>query len=332
MTVDVWSLLRQTGGDSARAWRRFWFSYDSAYPLGFIRIAFGILMIVWTVSLYPGLHDRFGPDGVVPRPPTADFTWSVFRLLPDDNAVFAGWVVLLVASIALTVGWHSRLAAVLVFVMVVSFERRNPFVMNAGDVLLRVEALFIALASSGAALSLDQRRRTGSFWTAEQRRIWPVRLMQIQVSVIYVSTVVAKLHGETWQDGTAVSYSLRQNDLLFFTAPRWITDNLLISNVLSWSTLVVELAIGLLVWNRRCRPWVLAAGVVLHMSIFVSMSIGLFSLAMVVLYLAFLPSGRAAELADRFAQRSAARHGRHSGRHSRQRSADMTRDLARSGG
>ncbi|KUI27390.1 hypothetical protein AU196_07875 [Mycobacterium sp. IS-1742] len=332
MTVDARSRLRQVGGDSVRAWRRFWFSYDSAYPLGLIRIAFGLLMIVWTVTLYPELYDRFGPDGVVPRPPTADFTWSVFRLFPSDAAVFAGWALLLLASIALTLGWRSRLAAILVFVMVVSFERRNPFVMNAGDVLLRVEALFIALAASGAALSLDQRRRTGSFWTAEQRRIWPVRLMQIQVSIIYVSTVVAKLHGKTWQDGTAVSYSLRQNDLLFFTTPAWITDSLLISNVMSWSTLVIELAIGLLVWNRRARPWVLAAGVVLHLSIFVSMSIGLFSLAMFVLYLAFLPSGRAEAIAGGIAERIAGRPRRRSGRHSRQRSDDVTRSLARSGG
>ncbi|KUI23721.1 HTTM domain-containing protein [Mycobacterium sp. GA-2829] len=316
-------------GDAVRLWRRFWFSEDSAYPLGFIRIAFGLLMIVWTLSLYPGLYDRFGPAGVVPKAPDADFTWSVFRLFPSDSAVLVGWVVLLVASIALTLGWRSRLAAVLVFVMIVSFERRNPFVMNAGDVLLRVEALFIALSASGAALSLDQRRRTGSFWSAERRRVWPIRLMQIQVSVIYLSTVVAKLHGETWQAGTAVAYSLRQNDLLFFSIPRWLTDSLLISNVMSWSTLLIELAIGLLVWNRRARPWVLAAGVVLHLCIFVSMSIGLFSLAMFVLYLAFLPSDRAETIAHRIAALTTRRG--HSGRHAKRRADDLTRSLSPSG-
>lgn len=317
-------------GDAIRLWRRFWFSEDSAYPLGFIRIAFGLLMILWTLSLYPGLYDRFGPAGVVPVPPKADFTWSVFRVFPGDSAVLAGWVVLLMASIALTLGWRSRLAAVLVFVMVVSFERRNPFVMNAGDVLLRVEALFIALSASDAALSLDQRRRTGTFWSAERRRVWPIRLMQIQVSIIYLSTVVAKLHGETWQAGTAVAYSLRQNDLLFFTVPRWFTDSMLLSNVLSWSTLLIELAIGLLVWNRRARPWVLAAGVALHLCIFVSMSIGLFSLAMFVLYLAFLPSDRAEAIACRIASSGGRR--RRTGRHAKHRPDHLTRTLSPSGG
>ncbi|KUI32370.1 hypothetical protein AU195_08965 [Mycobacterium sp. IS-1496] len=288
---------------SARAWQRFWFGTEPAHTLGLVRIAFGLLMTAWTLSLYPALDDLFGPSGVVPRPPTSDFTWSLFRMLPDDRAVLIGWIVLLAASLALTVGWHSRLAAILVFVLLVSFERRNPFVMNAGDVLLRIEALFVALAPCGAALSLDQRRRTGSFRNAEVRAVWPIRLMQIQVSVIYVSTVVAKLHGETWQAGTAVAYSLRQRDLLFFTTPSWVTDTLLISNLLSWGTLVIELAIGLMVWNRRWRPWVLAGGVVLHLSIFFSMAIGLFSLAVFVLYLAFIPCERSKAIADSVAAR-----------------------------
>ncbi|BBY18005.1 HTTM domain-containing protein [Mycolicibacterium litorale] len=301
--IAVRAGVGDTARRSVRAWQRFWFRTEPAYTVGLVRIAFGLLMTAWTLSLYPSLDDLFGPAGVVPRSPTPDFTWSLFRLLPDDRAVLIGWIVLLAASLALTVGWHSRLAAILVFVLLVSFERRNPFVMNAGDVLLRIEALFIALAPSGAALSLDQRRRAGSFWNAEVRPLWAIRLMQIQVSVIYVSTVVAKLHGETWQDGTAVAYSLRQRDLLFFTTPTWITDTLVISNVLSWGTLVIELAIGLMVWNRRWRPWVLAGGVVLHLCIFVSMAIGLFSLAVFVLYVAFIPSERSKAIADGVAAR-----------------------------
>lgn len=303
MTTRVPNIAATLGRSFVRRWCGFWFGEERMYTLGLVRIAFGALMTVWTLMLYPNLDAMFGPKGVLPRSPAPDFTWSVFRSLPEDDALLVGWLILLLASIALTVGWRSRLAAVLVFVLVMSFERRNPFVMNAGDVLLRIEALFIALAPSGAALSLDRRRKAGSFWSAEKRRVWPLRLMQIQVSIIYLSTVVAKLDGVTWQEGTAVSYSLRQADLLFFPLPTWITHNLMLSNVLSWGTLVIELAIGLMVWNRRWRPWVLGAGVVLHLSIFVSMAIGLFSLAVFVLYLAFIPADRAQLIAGRLAER-----------------------------
>jgi len=218
--------VRNLGRGLVGAWRGFWFRVEPAYTIGLIRIAFGALVILWALELKTDLYIRFGSDGVLPQPPAQAFTWSVFELYTTDNALLIGWIVLMVAAIALTVGWHSRIAAIIVFIMIVSFERRNPWVFNAGDMLIRIEALFIALAPCGAALSLDQRRRTGSFFSAEDRKIWALRLIQVQVSIIYISTVVAKLKGETWQDGTAVSYSLRQYDMLVIPTPGWVTSNL----------------------------------------------------------------------------------------------------------
>jgi hypothetical protein len=51
----------------------------------------------------------------------------------------------------------------------------------------------------------------------------------------------------------------------------------------------VELAIAVLVWNRRLRFWVLGAGVLMHLAMMINLNIGFFSLAMFVLYLAFIP-------------------------------------------
>ena len=56
------------------------------------------------------------------------------------------------------------LAAVVCFVALLSFERRNPYVLNSGDLLLRHLLLFLALSPAGAALSLDARRQ-GDPWT-----------------------------------------------------------------------------------------------------------------------------------------------------------------------
>ncbi|MEO3758777.1 HTTM domain-containing protein [Mycobacterium sp. B14F4] len=294
--------IRQRRHALSQAWRGFWFRVEPAYTIGLVRIVFGALVVLWAIELKTNLYIRFGTEGVLPRTPSQAYTWTVFELFPSDNALLVGWIVLMVAAIALTVGWHSRLAAILVFILIVSFERRNPWVFNAGDMLLRIEALFIALAPCGAALSLDQRRRTGAFWSAQDRQIWALRLLQIQVSIIYISIVVAKLRGETWQNGTAVSYSLRQYDMLVLPLPDWVAGNLTFMNVMTWGTLVIELAIGIFVWNRRWRPWVLAAGVVLHLSITVTIAVGLFSFAMFVLYLAFIPADRVKTMVDKLKQ------------------------------
>ena len=287
-------------------WRDFWFRRQPAHTLGLVRIAFGVLLFFWAVELGQDLYARFGVAGFYPGPPSDPFLWSVFKLYPSDSALLVGWLVLMASSIALIVGWHSRLAAILVFVLVVSFERRDPWIFNAGDGLIRIEALFLALSPCGAALSLDQRRRTGSFWSAQERNLWALRLMQVQVSIIYLSTVVAKLRGDTWQNGTAVAYTLRLEDMLILPVPWFVSDTPLIANVMTWGTLLTELAIGVLVWNRRWRARVLWAGVILHLSIMLTVVVGFFSLAMFVLYLAFVPAERVAAFVGAIARRAKA--------------------------
>jgi hypothetical protein len=123
--------------------------------------------------------------------------------------------------------------------------------------------------------------------------------MQCQLSLIYLATVRAKLTGTTWSDGTAVSYALQLWDMLLLPVPSFIKNNALLMNLATWGTLALETAIPILVWNRRLRPWVLGAGVLLHLGIMVTMAVGFFTPAMFVLYLSFLPPQTAARLIDK---------------------------------
>ena len=287
-------------------WRRFWFTPEPAYPLGLVRIAFGALAAAWTVSLLPDLTAQFGDQGVMPHQPTGDYVWGLFGIASSDQALLIGWVILLVSTAALTLGWHSRVAALTVFVLIHSFEQRSPFVFNSGDGLIRVLALVLALSSCGAALSLDRRRASGSFWSAEVRAPWAIRLLQVQLSLVYLSTVNAKMAGDSWREGTAVSYALRYDDMLIVTPPSWLTTNALLMNAATWGTLALELAIGILVWVKPLRRWVLCAGLLMHLTIMVTIGVGFFTPAMFVLYLAFVPPDTVRRLPTTIRRRIAA--------------------------
>ena len=281
---------RQRHGVAAAAepWRTFWFRLQPAYTLGLVRMAFGVLAIGWTISLLPDLYALFGPQGIVPHQPSDGFYWGVFAIWTSGRALLIGWAVLLVSSVALAIGWHSRLAALAVYVLILSFQHRDPWAWNGGDVTVRIEALVLALSPCGAALSLDQARSTGAFWSAQQRPQWTVRLLQLQMSLIYLASALSKISGATWPQGTAVSYALRLPDLVLVSPPHWVTSSALLMNAATWATLVVELSLGLLVWNRRLRPWVLAVGVVVHTIFMLTIAVGFFTLAIFVLYLAFI--------------------------------------------
>jgi hypothetical protein len=289
------------------AWRRFWFEPQETSTLAVVRIAFGALVFAWTVALVRDGYDFFSDTGIFP---SSDYTgeagasWGLLDLSDGHLAVALVLAALLLASVCLTVGLYTRIAAVVVFVGLLSLERRNSFVFNSGDTLLKVMAFYMMLAPAGAALSLDRWRRARSaFWEFPSRAPWALRLMQVQLSVLYLSGLWAKLRASEWNDGTALSYAVRLEDLVRFELPRSLATSELLVNLLTYGTLAIEAAIGILVWNRALRPWVLGLGVALHIGIDLTLRVGFFSYAIFVLYLAFLPpdavSARLRALRDR---------------------------------
>ena len=139
-TPAMCALVDSTGvklaADEARdAWLAFWFRPEPLYVLGIVRIAFGVMTLGWGLSLLPDLDAFFTSHGVLAHPEADAFEWGLFQHTDGYRAVLIGWLILMLAAIALTVGWHSRAAALVVFVLVLSFQYRNPLVFNAGDVL-----------------------------------------------------------------------------------------------------------------------------------------------------------------------------------------------------
>jgi hypothetical protein len=285
----------------ASSWSRFWFEPQDTTTLGIFRIAFGLLATLWTLSQLPDLFTFYGPDGVLPVPrPLESAQWGLLNLVTSVPAVSVVWLATLLGGVALVVGTRSRLAAVVVFLGMLTLERRNAYVLNNGDDLLRYMAFFLMLAPSGAALSLDRWRTDREhFWTAPLRAPFALRLLQIQLSLIYISTVWAKIQGDTWRNGTAVAFAMRVQDITRFPPPDGLIDSPLISEWFTFGTLALELCLGIFVWNRKARPWVLGLGVLMHLSIEISVMVGFFSLGMLCLYLVFLPPETAARLVDR---------------------------------
>ncbi|MEA2299390.1 MAG: hypothetical protein QOF77_2326 [Solirubrobacteraceae bacterium] len=281
-----------------RAWTGFWFDPVATSSLALVRIAFGVLVFAWTVSLTPDLSAFFTGGGLLPGQIQGPAVWGVLGLSGSGWAVVAVYAALLAGSLALAAGWWTRLAAAVVFVGLLSLERRDPWVFNGGDGLLRLVAFYLMLAPAGAALSLDRRRRhPQDFWAFPARAPWALRLMQIQLSVVYLAGVWDKVQGASWNNGTAVSYALRVTDIAGLPTPAFLSHSPAVVNLLTFGTLATELALGILVWSRRARPWVLLVGVALHLSIGWAIRVGFFGLTMFVLYVSFLdPDWAAAKI------------------------------------
>jgi hypothetical protein len=286
-------LLKRVGS----GWNRFWFTPQKTSTLALFRIAFGTIMFFWTLSLIPNLFAFFGSDGIMPTyPELGPGAWGLLQFSSSSGLLVGVLLMLLMASAALAIGFYSRIASVLVWVGVMAFSHRNPLIGNSGDELVGSLALFLALAPSGAALSVDRwRAAPGRFWEFPTKAPWALRLVQIQLSAVYLSAVWQKIQGQTWRDGTAVSYALRIADVGRVPTPEFITHSVVLSELMTFGTLALEASLGVLVWNKVLRPWVLAAGVMMHLGIDFSILVGFFSFTMICAYISFVP----AETAER---------------------------------
>ena len=274
-------------------WNRFWFEPVSTATVAVMRIAFGALVFVWTLTLLPDLRAFYTSSGILPAQPRIAWTWGLLQHSDSMTMVVIVWCVLLLGSIGVMLGYRTRLSSLLTFVTLLAFQRRNPWVINTGDWFLRMVAFYILLTPAGAALSLDRwRTARHAFWEFPRRAPWGQRLIQIQLSAGYLFSVWAKVQGTTWNNGTAVSYALRIGDFSRFAPPGVLSHSLIASNIFTFGALATELSLVVLVWNRRCRPWVLAAGIVMHLLIDVTLLVGFFSYEIFIGYVAFVPEER----------------------------------------
>jgi hypothetical protein len=271
-------------------WNRFWFEPVSTATLGVFRIAYGLVLLAWGVAISGDGLTFFSRSGILPTHPPTGTRWGLLSWFPSDAAVLAIIALLVISAVCIIAGFKTRLACGVAFVALMALTRRNPFLFNSGDALLRNISLFMLLAPCGAALSVDAwRAGREAFWRFPKRSPWALRLVQVQISMVYLFTVWAKARGERWIGGTAVAESLRVGDITRFHIPYGVSNSLLLANLLTYGTLVAELSLAIFIWNRRYRPWVIAAGIALHLFIELVFALGFFSIVMITSYIAFVP-------------------------------------------
>jgi hypothetical protein len=215
---------------------------------------------------------------------------NLLELLPQSNlAINVFFWVFLLCTVSLTVGFMSRFSAVAVYLCLGSIQLRNMYILNSGDTLMLVSGFFLMFAPLGEAYSVDRwlRIRRGR----AERSIplcapWAQRMLQIQTAVVYFATFYWKSLGVLWMNGTAVYYALRIEDMHRFPIPP--LHSLFLIKTLTWMTLLIEFALGVLVWFKELRYPVLLAGLCLHLGIEYAMNIPLFEWMIVATYVNFI--------------------------------------------
>jgi hypothetical protein len=270
---------------------RFWQASCGARPLALLRIGLGLLLLLDLLDRLRDFHVFYTALGLLPH---AGFSlhptrWSLLALSDSPAFTLAVFLLGFPLAAAYALGYRTRLANVLLWLYVVSLHHRNPHLNSGGDSVIVALLFWSMFADTGADLSLDVRlgRRPAEALVPG----YPLRFLQLQIAFIYLVSCLAKT-GPGWRDGSAILRALQVSDWDRGLAPVLIALPAL-TTVLTFATLAIEGLFPLLVFSpwrpRACRIAALAGGAGLHIGIFLTMSVGVFSQVMLLSYLAFWP-------------------------------------------
>ena len=277
-------------------WRDFFFTPSSAFPISLFRIVFGLLALEVGILIAPDLLTWYGVSGTL-RPETAQEIFGKLCLdfllfLPRSNeSVIAFFSIYIISALMVCLGLFTRFSTVLLFITLSSFHFRNPQIINAGDDLLRVYAFFMMFAPAGEHLSIDQwlKRKKSPDLQPRLRSLWPQRLIQIEISLIYIQYFLTKAMDSYWLDGTAVYYVLVSRELERFPVP-FDRTSIWVSKALTYFTLLAEFALGTLIWVKKLRYAVLLLGLSLHLGLEYCLNIPIFQQVILASYILFIDS------------------------------------------
>jgi hypothetical protein len=278
-------------------WRHFFFDPTSPATLGLYRIGLGIVLFLSNLGRFPCRDLFYGENGIVRFQTINHFfppflpQWLFLRWLPlTEPQLEYFFVALLVLNIMFIFGLFSRITTILFFLGTLTLANRNPLVDNAGELILRCNLFYLMFTNPGSAYSLDRyigKKRGLLPDKLEPISPWVIRLLQLQLSYVYIDTVYLKLDGLGWRDGTAMYYALNYLELRRFDL-RFLFYNLPIIKFATYSTLIGEASVGTLIWFRKLRYWMIGLGVFLHEGINLTMQFPVFQYAMMASLVIFI--------------------------------------------
>lgn len=262
------------------------------------RVLAGLLAAVDVALRARNLRLFYSDEGVLPpwlaREVVGDFAVSVYLHVGDPSLVAALFVVQALVALALAVGYRTRVAAVLTFVLVVSLDLRNPLVTSYADVLFRLLLFWALFLPLGERWSVDAVRSTAP--PCERVTSLASAGVLVQMVYMYVGNATHKWGLPAWESGEAAVLVLALEDVSFLLADALLSVPWLVQlGGVAWYYMVA-LAWLLVVLSGRSRTALVGLFVGAHLSFAATVRIGAYPWVAVAGLVLFLQASFWADL------------------------------------
>jgi len=270
------------------------FKKENYSTIGLLRILTAAVILLSLINDLPFVVDYYSDEGLLSGRTDmfrSEYRFSILDHFGSPTLVVIFYFILIIFLILLLIGKYTRISAIIAFILLSSFHEKNTLILNSGDTLMGLMLFYLAISPSGKCLSLDsikRKRNTTSdeYKQQQQGYIWPRRLIQIQLAIVYIFAFLPKT-GTTWRDGTAIYYFLANPHFARFNL-EFLGNFMLLVMFMTYATLLIEMLFPLLVWFKPTKKYMLIGGLMLNFMILILSNITFFSLIMIVALLAFI--------------------------------------------
>jgi predicted DCC family thiol-disulfide oxidoreductase YuxK len=286
-----------------RLWSQIWFQDKPTSPLEVSRIGIGAALLFHYALASPYLFTFWGDDGWMPRALLAKdvvdpWTQLVFFYFTAPWQWIAFHAFFLSCCAAFMLGWRTSWVKWIVLIGHISYDNRNLDMGYGVDQILPCLLLILCFAPIGRAMSLDRVREVRLVKRKNLRADPPpftspwafacTRLMQIQMAVVFFFSATDKLRGEDWWNGDAIWRVFVSSDYYNGFLLNLLAGQYWLVNIATYATVLIEIAYPFLIWQRRSRPYLLAAAIFLHLQFAVLMGLFYFSWVMIMGHASFI--------------------------------------------
>lgn len=258
--------------------------------LAAFRMLLGTLIVADILLRSRNFHFFYTEDGVVPQSLaeqyTVDTAFSIYYYTTDPLVIAALFVLTALVGFQLFIGYRTRIAIILSFLLVISLDHHNPLVLSFADTLFRLLLFWAIFLPLGERWSVDavHRDRTPRSSIASVA----TALVLIQVVFVYLSNAVAKSFSEVWRSGEAAPMVLGLDNItfLFGELTRSVPQLLQLGGFIWY--LLLSLSWLLFLFRGRLRTLFAFMFIGVHASFALTVRIGAFpyvSIAGVLLFL-----------------------------------------------
>jgi len=314
MNAESQSYFKRLANGFGEGWNRFWFQPADPLPLCVLRILVGSFALVYLLTLTPDLTTFFADDGLLPADTVSQvavaasrdgqpvsYRWSVLNVARSPVELWIVHTAALLTTAALVAGAFTRVTSILAFVFFLSYVHRAPMLTHLVEPVVLMMLLYLAIGPCGQMLSVDawrRRRRGGPAENgADEHGAGPstlanlaLRLMQVHLSLFYLTMALAKVGGSVWWRGEAVWWLIArpESSVVDLTG---VHSSPLLVNAWTHAVVLFEFSFAILIWIRLARP--LLVGLTTAMWLLLALASGelVFCTFMILAGFAFLSPG-----------------------------------------